>query len=176
MTPADSQIVENVLKTNGCPPGTNCDVTVTGADCKSQTRIFRALSTASLAIQFKAVLTVYCQLGDCSDAIQISNDVFEQLQTSFTAAVGNLSIRDALRSSDVDFSQSSLDQIDIGEKVVPLLASFTMWYPRWPGGGTCGNDGNAPAYSELYVSVLCMGSHGWRETILVLVGIPCLNS
>jgi len=61
--------------------------------------------------------------------------------------------------------------------VVPLLASFTMWYPRWPGGRTCGNDGNAPAYMKnsgryIYSSLdrCCEEHFNWEKMVCVMLG------
>jgi hypothetical protein len=56
--------IETALKSSGCPSGTTCVVDMTKSTCSARRRMFRALSTSSVVVEFEAVLMVFCQQFD----------------------------------------------------------------------------------------------------------------
>lgn len=156
-----------LLQKQACIAGSTCHVDLDKVTC-NVTRRDRKLasshqqqrrqqtSTNDVIVEFKTIITTYCQTTDCSDAQSIVNAISDDVQTNLgggamsdilatikAQAVGSLAtlMATAVVSSPTTF----------GDILIPLLDELTKWYPDWHGGtGTCKNDGEYPFYMNRY--------------------------
>jgi len=107
-----------------------------------------------MKVEYRIVIEAICSSSDCSDAVTVANQLYEQVTGDLRVAIDNGSVVSSIQETSsvlATLLQDATASGDFSPVVIPILALLSKWYPDWRGASSvCLNDGKAPLYIKVF--------------------------